>query len=321
MTVGAAGRAAPGSLHLAGERVRAWLQPLVVRASRHRAFLLLSPVALFSLAFFLFPLLSLFRVSLAANPGGTGYGEGRAFYVPGTWTLDNYVRFFQDAYFVQLALFTVELGVLTALATTVVAYALAYQIYRARPLVKSALLMVVILPKFTNVLVLMYGFLVVFGANGLLNRALMAVGLTREPVAMVYNLFSVLLGEIVLILPYCVLVIAAVLHAIDPALQEAARGLGASPARVFWEVTLPLSLPALWVSVLLSFIWGVGAFVAPYLLGKPELYTLAVEVDRQTNWRLNWAMGAAVAFVLMAIILVLVFAFTRLQRDVAEARA
>ena len=302
-----------------GVRARARAAGLLARAARHRALLLFSPVIVFSLTFFLVPLLSLFRVSLASNPGGTGYGEGRAFYVPGTWTVDNYVRFFSDDYFRQLALFTVGLGILTALATTLVSYALAYQIYRARPLMKSALLMVAILPKFTNVLVLMYGFLVVFGANGLLNRLLLATGVVREPVQMVYNLFSVVLGEIVLILPYCVLVIAAVLHAIDPALDDAARGLGAGPLRVFWEVTLPLSLPGLWVSVLLGFIWGVGAFVAPYLLGKPELYTLAVEVDRQTNWRLNWAMGAAIAFILMALILVLVLAFIRLQRDSTEA--
>lgn len=305
-----------------GVAFRARAGGLVARAGRHRALLLFSPVAIFSLTFFLFPVLSLFRVSLASNPGGTGYGEGRAFYVPGTWTLDNYLRFFGDDYFRQLAIFTVELGILTALATTVVSYALAYQIYRARPLMKSVLLMVAILPKFTNVLVLMYGFLVVFGANGLLNRLLLATGIVREPVQMVYNLFSVVLGEIVLILPYCVLVIAAVMHAIDPALDDAARGLGAGPLRVFWEVTLPLSLPGVWVSVLLGFIWGVGAFVAPYLLGKAELYTLAVEVDRQTNWRLNWAMGAAIAFILMAIILVLVFAFIRFQRDAGhEARA
>lgn len=312
--------AAALSIRLA-RRLRGGLAEALGRASRYRRFLLLSPVGLFFLAFFLFPFISLFRVSLASNPGGTGYGEGTPFYIPGTWTLANYVRFFTDSYFLQTALFTVELGILTALSTALVSYALAYQIYRARPLAKSALLMVVILPKFTNVLVLMYGFLVVFGSNGLVNRLLMGTGLIREPLPMVYNLFSVILGEIVLILPYCVLVIAAILHAIDGSLEEAARGLGASSARVFWEVTLPLSLPGVWVSVLLSFIWGVGAFVAPYLLGNPELYTLAVEVDRQTNWRLNWAMGAAVAFVLMGIILVLVFAFLRVQREPAcEAR-
>jgi ABC-type spermidine/putrescine transport system permease subunit I len=314
-TPGPALARAPSIASASGPRLRARAAAALVRAGRYRRFWLLSPVAVFFGAFFLFPLLALFRVSLAANPGGTGYGEGKAFYVPGTWTAANYVRFFTDAYFLHQALFTVELGVLTAGVTTLVSYALAYQIYRARPAVKSLLLMIVILPKFTNVLVLMYGFLVVFGAQGLLNRLLLATSVVREPVGMLYNLFSVLLGEIVLILPYCVLVIAAVLHGVDRSIQEAAQGLGASPARVFWEVTLPLSLPAVWVSVLLGFIWGVGAFVAPYLLGNPDLYTLAVEVDRQANWRLNWAMGGAVAFVLMTLILVLVLAFVRIQRD------
>lgn len=299
----------------AGPKLRRQAGDFVERVARYRSFLLFSPVVVFFAAFFVFPVVGLLRVSLASNPGGTGYGEGTAFYVPGTWTLANYVRFFSDPYFLQLAVFTIELGILTALATTLVSYALAYQIYRARPLMKSILLVIVILPKFTNVLVLMYGFLVVFGSNGLLNRFFLFTGLVREPVPMVYNLFSVILGEIVLILPYCVLVIAAVLHAIDPSTQEAARGLGASPLRVFWEVTLPLSLPAVWVSVLLGFIWGMGAFVAPYLLGKPELYTLAVEVDRQTNWRLNWAMGATVATILMAMILVFAFVFMRAQRE------
>lgn len=303
----------------AGAGLRGGTGRLVARAGQYQRFLLFSPVVVFFGAFFLFPVVALLRVSLASNPGGTGYGEGTAFYVAGTWTIDNYVRFFSDPYFRQLGVFTVQLGVLTALATTLVSYPLAYLIYTARPLLKSALLMIVILPKFTNVLVLMYGFLVVFGSGGLLNRLLLTIGIVNEPIPMVYNLFSVLLGEIVLILPYCVLVIAAVLHAIDPALPEAARGLGASPVRVFWEVTLPLSLPGVWVSVLLSFIWGVGAFVAPYLLGTPDLYTLAVEVDRQANWRLNWAMAGAVACVLMTIILALVFVFMWIQRERGEA--
>ena len=275
---------------------------ILTAMARRPAFFLLAPVVVFVLTFFLFPFLGLLRVSLAANRGGTGYGEGTPFYKPGTWTLDNYVRFFSDPYFVKMAVFTVEFGLITCLVSTAVAYALAYQIYHARPWLKSALLLAVILPKFTNVLVLMYGLLVVFGTSGLLNKALMGLGLISTPLPMLFNLFGVVLGETLLVMPYCVLVIVAALHSIDPALVDAAEGLGASRARAFLEVTLPLTLPAISVSVLLSFMWGAGAFAAPYLLGKPELYPLAVEVDQQVNWRLNWAMGGAVAFVLMAII-------------------
>lgn len=282
----------------------------------HPRTVLLAPVGVFLVTFFAAPLAAVLRVSLASNPGGTGYGDGVPFYLPGTWTVANYVRFFGDPYFLAVTRFTLELGLLTAVATTFISYCLAWQIHRARPLVKTALLLIVILPKFTNVLVLMYGFLLVFGADGLVNRVLLATGIVREPLHMVYNLFAVLLGEIVLIMPYCVLVLVAVLHAIEPDLEESARSLGASDAQVFWHITLPLSRPGVWVSVLLSFIWGVGAFVAPYLLGTPELYTLAVEVDRQTNWRLNWAMGAAVAMVLVGVISALVGAYLQAQRQV-----
>lgn len=284
------------------EKAQRTSSAILTALARRPAFWLLAPVVVFVLTFFLFPFLGLLRVSLAANPGGTGYGEGTPFYKPGTWTLDNYVRFFSDPYFVKMAVFTVEFGLITCLVSTVVAYALAYQIYRASPWLKSALLLVVILPKFTNVLVLMYGLLVVFGTSGLLNKALLGLGLISTPLPMLFNLFGVVLGETLLVMPYCVLVIVAALHSIDPALVDAAEGLGASRARAFLEVTLPLTLPAISVSVLLSFMWGAGAFAAPYLLGKPELYPLAVEVDQQVNWRLNWAMGGAVGFVLMAII-------------------
>ncbi len=276
--------------------------------------LLLSPVVLFLLTFFLLPFLALLRVSVAANPGGSGYGEGTLFYKPGTWTLDNYIRFFTDPYFVKMALFTVEFGIIVCVVTTLVAYAFAYQIYRSPPWLKTLLLMVVILPKFTNVLVLMYGLLVVLGTRGLLNRALMAVGIISEPLPMLFNLFGVVLGETILVMPYCVLVIVATLHAIDNSLFDAAQGLGASRARAFLEVVLPLSLPAVWISVLLSFMWGAGAFAAPYLLGTAELYPLAVEVDQQVNWRLNWAMGATVAFVLMSIIGALMYLLTYVQQ-------
>jgi len=275
-------------------------------------------MVLFFVAFFLFPLLWLVRVSFAESPSSS---EGETFFVPGTWTLANYVEFFLDPYFLEVAWFTMQLGVLTALLATALSYALAYQIYRARPWLKSILLMIVIMPKFTNMLVLMYGFLVVFGSNGLINQFAMALGLTDTPFHLLYNFLSVLIGEVVLVMPYCVLVLVAVLHSIDHSLLEAAEGLGANPIRAFREVTLPMSLPGISVALLLSFIWGLGAFVAPYLLGTPSEHTLAVEVDRQVNWRLNWALGSAIGFILMVVILGLVVVLSHLQRERQSSKA
>ncbi len=288
---------------------------VISRLGRDRLFLLLAPVVLFLLVFFLFPFVTLFRISFAVNEGGSGFGEGTLFYEAGTWTLANYIQFFTDRFFTDMALFTIQFGIMVGVIATFVSYLLAYQIYRSGPLMKSVLLLAVILPKFTNIIVLMYGLLVVFGRSGLVNDFLLWTGIINEPLQMLFNLFGVLLGETIIVMPYCVLVIVAVLHSIDDALLEAAEGLGASRARAFFEVTLPLSLPAVWVSLLLAFMWGVGAFASPYLLGNADLYTLSVEVDRQVNWRLNWAMGSTIAYVLMAMIIVLMYVYSRLQRE------
>ena len=301
-------------------RLRARFGEGVLWLARHRWFLCLSPVALFLLTFFLFPFISLFRISLASNPGGTGYGEGTPFYVPGTWTIDNYIRFMTDEFFYDTAIFSVVFGLCICTISAVVSYIYAYQIYRSGPMMKMGLLLVVILSKFTNVLVLMYGLLVVFGRHGLLNKSLMYIGVLEQdkPLIMLFNWFGVLLGETILIMPYCVLVTAAVLHSIDDSLTEAAEGLGATRVRSFMEVTLPLSLPAIWVSVLLSFMWGVAAFISPYLLGKADLYTLAVLVDQQVNWRLNWAMGATVAFVLVGVVILVMYPYHWAQQKAAK---
>ena len=288
------------------------------RMARHPSWLLLVPVIAFLLTFFLLPFIWLVRISFARNTGGTGYGEGKAFFEPGTWTLNNYGQFFSDPFFLKIAAFTLQFGLIVAIVSTLVAYLLAYQIYRAPGWRRSVLMLVVILPKFTNVIVLMFGLLVMFGTKGLLNNALLQIGLISEPLPMMFNLFGVVLGETVLVMPYCVLVILAALLSVDRALVDAAGGLGASRLRAFLEVTLPLTLPAVSVSLVLAFMWGAAAFAAPYLLGKPDLYTLAVEVDRQVNWRLSWAMGATVALLLMALIAISLALYVRLQKR--EAR-
>lgn len=269
------------------------------------------PWAIFLLVFFLAPFLSLIRVSLAEGPSSE---SGITFFVPGTWTTANYVTFFTDSYYLQQFFVTLGIGLTIAVSSTVVSYALAYLIYRVHPAIKSILVIIVIFPKFTNVLVIMYGLLIVFGVDGILNKGLLYVGLIDEPIRFLFNLFSVVLGELIQIVPYCVLVISAILHSMDEALTEAAAGLGASPLKVFWEVTLPLSMPAVWISILLSLMWGIGAFVSPLLLGSPELHTMSVEIDRQANWRLNWAMGGTIAMVMTAVVFLLMLLLGRLQR-------
>lgn len=288
---------------------------LMDRLAPYTKYFLLTPLVFMLLAFFTGPLLWLFRVSLYESRGASGFGiggatgEGGGYYVEGSWTLDNYARFFTDDYFLSFLWFTLQLAVLVTIVTMLLAYPMAYYIYKAGPRLKATLLILVILPKLSNMLVLVYGLQIILANNGIVNEALMILGLVDEPVQMVYTLFSVVLSKVLLIIPYTILVITAGLHGLDPTLRSAARGMGASPARTFWSITLPLSLPATSVSLLITIVWALGAFVSPALLGNPDLQTLAVEVPRQTFENVNWAMGSAIAFIMLAMMTLIVLLY------------
>jgi len=300
-------------LHKAEDGAPARRRSLGERLAPYSKQFLLAPLAVLLIGFFLFPILSLLRMSFYQSRGASGFGiggaEGGGYYVEGTWTLENYVRFFTDEYFLSVMTFTLGFALLVTVITMVLAYPMAYYIYRAPPRLKTILLLIVLLPKLSNMLVLVYGLQMLLANNGLVNELIMLAGVSDQPVKLVYTLFSVVTGKVLLIIPYPILVITATLHTLDPSLREASRGLGAGPTRTFWAVTFPLSLPGTLIALLITIVWALGAFVSPSLLGNPETQTLAVEVPKQTFENVNWAMGAAIAFIVLGIMTCVVFAY------------
>lgn len=292
--------------------------PLSVSAylARSHKYLLLLPLALFLSVFFVMPLAWLFRVSFYAHGGASGFGVSQVrYYIPNTFTFHNYALFFTDRYFRHTLFFTMELALIVTVVTMALAYPFAYYIYKATPKLKLLLLVLVILPKLSNMLVLIYGLQILLGNAGIINQLLSVLGVVASPVPLVHNLFSVVLGKVLLIIPYTILVITATLHTLDPALADASKGMGATPARTFFEITLPLSLPGTLVALLITMIWALGAFVSPSILGNPDLHTLAVEVPKQTFENVNWAMGSAVAFVMLSLVFVLVLIYNWLHHS------
>ena len=286
------------------------------RLGPYYKYFLLAPLLVMLIGFFALPLLWLFRVSLYESRGASGFGiggakgqEGGGYYVEGTWTLDNYIKFFTDDYFQAILLFTFEFAVLVTVVTMLLAYPMAYYIYKAGPRLKVVLLILVILPKLSNMLVLVYGLQIMLANNGIVNELLILIGVIDEPVKMVYNLVSMTVSKVLLIIPYTILVITAALHGLDPTLRDAAKGLGAGPVQTFWTVTFPLSLPGVFVALLITIVWALGAFVSPALLGNPDLQTLAVEVPKQTFENVNWALGSAVAFVMLGMMSLVVLLY------------
>jgi ABC-type spermidine/putrescine transport system permease subunit I len=279
------------------------------------AWLPAAPAALLLLLFLAGPLVLLLRVSFFAEAGGAG------FYRPGSWSADSYRALLGDGYFRSVWSFTVLLGAGVAALALLLAYPLALFIRSLPPRAKALALAAVVLPKLASVLVVVYGLKVLLGSSGPVNGLLLALGAAHEPVALYPNLLGVVVGEVYLLLPYPVLVLAAGLERIDPELTAAARGLGATPWQAFRRVTLPLSLPALAVAAQLSLVWALGALLGPLLLGGPEETTLALEVQRLTLEKLNWPRGAAAAVVmLLTLAACLAFLAWPLRRTGGESR-
>jgi len=295
-----------------------WLARLgrvVVRAGKSPALWLAAPSVLLFMVFFVAPLGWMLRLS-TYEAGGKGQSR---FYQTGTFTLARFREIATDPYYFKLGWITVQVGVIITLVTMLVALPFAIYVYRSRGIYKRFLLMAVILPKLTNLLVLMYGVLLLLGDTGYINEVLLGAGVIAQPLPLFANLPALVFGEVLIVLPYPVLMLVAAMESMDPSLEEAAQSLGAGPARAFYETVIKLMVPALTTSTLVTLIWGFGAFVAPTILGSPDYYTIAIEVYTQTLENVNWPLGAALATVYVAFVTLLVAGGLLIQRN-AERR-
>ncbi|SFO38037.1 Binding-protein-dependent transport system inner membrane component [Roseovarius lutimaris] len=272
-----------------------------------RTYLLFAPILVTVLFFFMFPLLWLLRVSFYESGASSGYGVGgTSFYIPNTFTFGNYFEFLSSSYYMSILGNTLSFTAIITVVTMIISYPFAYYIYMAKPRLKMLLIAAVLLPKLTNVLLLVYGLKIMLGNSGMVNDTLLWLGVIDQPIRLLNNTFAAVIGKVLLVAPYPILVLVAGFHALDSTLKAAAKGLGATPWQAFREVTFPLSLPSAVVGMLITIIWGLGAFISPSLLGSPKNQTLAVEIPKQTFENVNWAMGSTVAFMMVLLVLIVV---------------
>jgi len=213
--------------------------------------------------------------------------------------------------------------VTTALAM-VLAYPIALVMARSGGAARRVITMIVIAPLIVSVVVRTYGWEVILGngPTGVLNWLLLASGLIRKPVALLYSETAVVIGSLHVFFPMMVLPLASALGKIDPRVEDAARTLGATGWRTFIRVTVPLSLPGLAVGCTLVFSLTAGSFVTPVILGGTAATMLGMLVDQQILVVYDWPFGATVATVLVAIVLAINIAGTRLldRRQKGERR-
>ncbi|MCJ2015644.1 ABC transporter permease subunit [Methylobacterium sp. J-076] len=182
---------------------------------------------------------------------------------------------------------------------TPIAYALARAPQRWQPL----LVALVVVPFWTSFLIRIYAWIAILKQEGLLNLALLKLGVIAHPLVILNTDAAVMIGLVYAYLPFMVLPLYAVMNRLDPTLPEAAADLGAGPARVFWSVTLPLSLPGIAAGAGLCFIPMVGEFVIPDLLGGSETLMLGRVLWSEFFSNRDWPLAAAVAVLLLAIVI------------------
>lgn len=272
--------------------------------------LLLGPAALITASLLV---ASLIIVRFSFNTWSAARGMAPA------WTLANYVAFASDPFHYKAFLTTLRIGLIVTVTALLLGYPVAYLLAVSRR--KHLLLFLIVLPLMMDVLVRAYGWIVLLSRSGLVNRVFVATGMFARPMQFLGTETAVVLELLHEVLPFMILPIAGVLQRIDPALREAAVGLGAAPFTAFLRVTLPLSLPGLLAGTLLTFSLAMSAFVAPLVLGGGRVPMMSILIQQQMTMLLNWPAGAAQAVVLVALVSLLLLGYARVLREGPPARA
>ncbi|HEY3047792.1 MAG TPA: ABC transporter permease subunit [Polaromonas sp.] len=297
-------------------KVPSWLQVLMFNLGRR--FVIGVPYA-WLLLFFVLPFLILLRISVTDMGNGVDPFAPLIDAVPGSWHIrlrhENYFSIFSDAAqgngggfgnTIYMAAYKTSLkyALLTTLSCLLIGYPFAYFLARSRPSLRPALLMLVMLPFWTSFLLRVYAWKGILADQGVLNNLLLALGITQEPVVMLYTNVSMLVGMTYVYCPFMILPLYANLVKMDYRLLEAAHDLGASAWKAFWLITVPLSKPGIIAGSMLVFIPCVGEFVIPSLLGGAENIMIGRVVWDEMFSSNNWPRAAALSVVMIVLILV-----------------
>jgi putrescine transport system permease protein len=235
-------------------------------------------------------------------------------------SLDNFRLLVSDNLYIFSYLRSLTVAVTATTILLLIGYPVAYGMARLPQRWQGVAMMLVIVPFWTSFLIRIYAWINILQHDGLLNKILLALHLVSEPVVWLSTDSAMYLGIVYSYLPFMILPLYATLSKMDPALEEAAADLGASPNRVFWLVTFPLSLPGVGAGVLLCFIPIVGEFVIPDLLAGSNSLMIGQTLWLEFFTNKDWPVASAVAIVLLVLLIAPLLLYDRLQRRQLEAR-
>lgn len=257
----------------------------------------LIPLIIVAALFIVLPIA--YIVNLSFLQRGEYWGVGDAY------TLDSYKKLLDPTY-AKVFLESLRIASITTAGCLLIAYPFAYAAAHLPPKYRQLVLLLLLAPFWLNSLIRLNGWMLFLRYDGVLNKLLLWLGLIEEPLSLLYNEGSVLLGMIYGLLPLMILTIYNSVEKLDHSLLEASRDLGASPARAFLTVTLPLTLPGIIAGCILVFVPSVGLFFISDLLGGAKVMLLGNLIANEMLSARNWPFGAALAVVMLILTLLLV---------------
>lgn len=262
--------------------------------------LLALPTLVWMGALFVLPMILMLALSFMER--GT-YGQ-----VVYQFTIDNYIRIFDPLYGL-IFWDTLVVAVLTTVFSILCGYPLAYYISRLEKSKQQIWLLLVMIPFWINFLVRSYAWVIILRSQGVVNTILQSLGLIDEPLTLLYNSGSVLVGMVYTLLPFMVLPIYVSLEQMDYRKLEAAYDLGATPWKAFWHVTLPMTKTGVVTGSILVFVSSIGMFVVPDVMGGAKSALIGNVIQNQFLSARDWPFGSALSIVLMLLSLLLILLY------------
>jgi ABC-type spermidine/putrescine transport system permease subunit I len=270
----------------------------------NRSFLAVSlPVLVLQTCFFLVPL----AITIALSFQQTEY-----FQTVWVWDLSNWREIFSKAYIWKVLLHTGFLSLTTVLICLIIAFPVCYAMITRGKSYLNHIKVLIVFAFLTDAILKTFGWVLFLDTSGGLNWLLSFVGIQFPSDSFLFTDWATVMGMIYTLLPFMIFTIFLAMENIDRDLLNAAADAGASKSRAFWEVTVPLCRPGIWAGSVLVFLYGMGSFLEPKVLGGGKS-PMASELIRQTfEVRVNWPLGAALTLVLMASCIVAVLVFSKL---------
>lgn len=268
------------------------------RGRRAVPYKLTAPAFVFVTLLLVVPLLMMLRLSLYRYDPVQMYVQALTF--------ENYVRFFRDEFYQQVLWTTLWISAVTTMLCLVGGLAVAYYVARTRSAVMQRyLILAIVLPLFMGNVARTAGWIIILDNKGLLNFLLQKFDLVSGAVRLLYTSGAVITGLTSVLLPFMIVTLNSVMHNIDISLEEASLNLGASGLTTFRRIVLPLLMPGIFAGCVLCFILSMNAYATPILIGGPKFYMMAPTIYSQMSATMNWPFGAALAFILISLTMVL----------------